>query len=74
MSPALADKLLTAGPPGSPKMRLLAEPNFLHCDLKEWLMISMASFSFFGQARRHVGILVPRSGIEPLPPALEAES
>ena len=55
-------------------MRLLVQLNFLHRDLKEWLMISMTSFSFFGQAMRDVGLLVPRSGTEPLLPAVEAEA
>ena len=31
-------------------------------------------FFFFGRATRHAGILVPRTGIEPVSAAVEAQS
>ena len=38
------------------------------------LFASLGSFFFFWPRREACGILVPRSGIQPRPPALEAQS
>ena len=59
MSPALAGGFLTTAPPGKSQ---------------EFYFTFYFLFLFFGHAAQHVGILVPRPGIEPVPPEVEVRS
>ena len=54
-------------------VKLLSKPAALQSVWENTFLLFLF-FLHFGRAPWHMGILVPRPGVEPLPPAVEAQS